>query len=291
MALFGNVVRFGYAPFQLLVVNGVALAAIASGAGMGSLALLLAAAIATSFAAERAVPWIPEWNESRGDGARDAAHALVNETLNAASVAALPALSALGLGLGRWPDALPFVIQVAFSIVALDLGVTAAHHASHRIGWLWRFHAVHHSVERMYGFNGLMKHPVHQSIEMAAGTLPLLLLGMPVEVGLALAFCTAIQLLVQHSNVDIRLGPFRGWVAAAEIHRLHHRRGAVGDVNFGLFTTLGDRLFGTFEEQREEFRLSSAELGVEDELDYPTAYMAQLVRPFERNRPGKEMSA
>lgn len=115
----------------------------------------------------------------------------------------------------------------------------------------------------MYGFNGLIKHPVHQSIEMAAGTMPLVLLGLPVEVGTALAFCTAIQLLVQHSNVDFRLGPLRMWLAAAEIHRLHHRKEpALGDVNFGLFTTIWDRLLGTLHDRAEGVRLSSSDVGI-----------------------------
>ena len=37
------------------------------------------------------------------------------------------------------------------------------------------------------GLNGLMKHPLHQTLEMTAGVTPLLLLGMPVNVASALA--------------------------------------------------------------------------------------------------------
>lgn len=38
-----------------------------------------------------------------------------------------------------------------------DLGITLTHYASHKIGVPWRFHAVHHSVTRCYGRNGLTK--------------------------------------------------------------------------------------------------------------------------------------
>ncbi len=31
------------------------------------------------------------------------------------------------------------------------------------------FHVVRHSVVRMYGFNGFMKHPIHQTIETIGG--------------------------------------------------------------------------------------------------------------------------
>ncbi len=62
-------------------------------------------------------------------------------------------------------------------------------------------------MERLYGFNGLMKHPMHQSVEALAGLAPLLLVGMPVDVVVLLAFAIGIQLLLQHSNVDMRIGP------------------------------------------------------------------------------------
>ncbi len=281
MRLLRSAMRFGYVPSQLLLINGLALHAIATGASAFWLAALLAAAIALSFGAERIAPYTADWNRSHGDAARDVVHAVVNEFSNFASLAAIPLLAGAGLGLGVWPRSWPFTLQVLAAILVLDLGITGCHYASHRLPWLWRFHAVHHSAERMYGFNGLMKHPVHQSIEMVAGTAPLIALGMPLEVGTALAFCTAVQLLLQHANVDFRLGPLRGWLAAAEIHRLHHRRdAALGGVNFGLFTTLGDRLLGTLCDVPPGLRLRSVDIGIAAEPDYPRGYLAQLRRPF-----------
>lgn len=275
------VIRVGYVPFQVVGVNGLALMAIAWGAGVLALLPLFAVSVASSFLAERFLPYSLAWNDSKGDVGRDALHAIVNETLSIASVSSIPALASLGFGFAVWPHHWPFLVQILAALAVLDFGVTLAHYASHRLRWLWRFHAVHHSVKRMYGFNGLMKHPVHQSIEMAAGTLPLVLVGLPLEIGMALAFCTATQLLVQHSNVDFRLGPLRTWLAAAEIHRLHHRKDpTLGDVNFGLFTTIWDRLLGTLCDRPEGVRLSSSDLGIGAEPDYPSAYLAQLVRPF-----------
>lgn len=67
---------------------------------------------------------------------------------------------------------------------------------------LWRFHAVHHSVKRFYGSNGRMKHPIHPAIEMVVGAAPLVVVVLPPRVATAVALCTAIQLLLQHSNVD-----------------------------------------------------------------------------------------
>ena len=167
------------------------------------------------------------------------------------------------------------------TILIADFGITMAHYASHKIEALWRLHAVHHSVARMYGFNGLMKHPLHQAIELTAGTTPLLLMGMPLEIGALLGFAAAIQLLLQHSNTDMRVGPLIYLWAVAPGHRHHHLAHKVkGDVNFGLFTMLWDHLLGTFVKDRPQPR--DGELGVAGRPDYPVGYSAQLVEPFRR---------
>lgn len=276
--------RYGYCPAMLLGVNGLAIWIVATGRPRGWLALLLLAAIGLSFAAERVLPYVDDWNRSHGDGRRDTLHALVNEVANFSTLALLPVLtSSLSLG-GAWPTAWPFAVQVLFAIVVLDAGIALAHYASHRVDLLWRFHAVHHSVKRMYGFNGLMKHPVHQTIEIAGGTAPLVLLGLPPSVALALVFCVAIQLLLQHSNVDYRVGPLRAVLAVNEIHRFHHQKDPeLGDVNFGLFTTLVDHLLGTYYYEARDERFTSEALGIGARPDYPEQYGAQLIEPFRRS--------
>ena len=129
----------------------------------------------------------------------------------------------------------------------------------------------------------LMKHPIHQAIETSAGTLPLLVLGLPSQVALALVFAVAIQLLLQHSNVDCTVGPLRRLLATNEVHRFHHQKWPdLGDVNFGLFTTLWDRLLGTFHNEARG-RFESHELGIGEEPDYPTRYLPQLLAPFRRS--------
>ena len=136
----------------------------------------------------------------------------------------------------------------------------------------------------MYGLNGLMKHPLHQGVEAIAGTAPLLLMGIPVEVALLLAFTIVIQLMLQHSNVDIKVGPLSRVLALAPVHRFHHQKGAgIGDVNFGLFTTLWDRfLLGTAVYDPER-KFSSGDFGIADHPGYPREYLQQLGEPFRSN--------
>jgi sterol desaturase/sphingolipid hydroxylase (fatty acid hydroxylase superfamily) len=279
-SILKSLLRFGYAPFLLVAVNGTALALVASGAPVGLLLALLGATIAFSFASERLLPAVEDWNRDHGDSVRDWVHAFVNEAANASSLAMLPWLTGFAPGAVAWPGHWPFALQVLGAVLVLDAGITAAHFLSHRVLALWRFHAVHHSVRRMYGLNGLMKHPVHQAVEMTAGAAPLVLLGMPFEVATMAAFCTAVQLLLQHSNVDYRLGPFERWIAGNRVHRFHHvREEGAGDVNFGLFTTLGDRLLGTFVfDPTRTFR--SGDVGLAGRDDYPVDWPAQMLEPW-----------
>ena len=237
-------------------------------------------ALAVSFLTEWALPYEVFWNHSAGDRARDIVHGLVNETLNAVGLLALPGLVALLAFDGVWPRGWPLWLQLALAIFVADAGISLMHYASHRVRWLWRLHAVHHSVQRLYGFNGLMKHPLHQLLEASAGLLPLLLLGISHDVAALLAFAIAIQLLLQHSNVDMQLGPLRRVFAWAPVHRFHHMKyGRAGDVNFGLFFTLWDWLLGTGFYTRD-YEIRQGDLGIGSRPDFPQGYVAQLLDPF-----------
>ena len=280
MHILRDLIRVAYVPFMLAVFLGAAVLVVSDGYGYIMLLALLLLAIGCSFLAEQLAPYDRDWNNNHTDRGRDLAHAIVNETSSALSVAALPVIVAFLPDFGAWPTAWPLWGQLVLAIIIADCGITLVHYASHIYPTLWRFHAVHHSVKRMYGFNGLMKHPLHQAIETLGGTFPLILLGIPLEIAALLAFAIAIQLLLQHSNVDVKIGPLRHVLALSPLHRFHHIKWPIeGDVNFGLFTTIWDRMLGTaiFDAGR---RFTSDDLGIGKQPDYPVAYLGQMVQPF-----------
>jgi sterol desaturase/sphingolipid hydroxylase (fatty acid hydroxylase superfamily) len=278
--MLSSIVRYGYVPMMMLGIGGAAVALARAPWAELWMAALILIAILLSFVAERLIPYAVEWNEPLDDAGRDLAHAFVNETSFLLVVLVIPAMSVLS-PFHQWrPSAWPFVLQVLFAVVVADMGITLVHMASHKVGWLWRLHAVHHSIKRFYGFNGLMKHPVHGGIELAAGTVPLLVLGLPMSVAQALAVCVAVQLLLQHSNADYRVGRLRYLLALNEGHRFHHLKWAgVGDVNFGLFTLVWDHALRTFAFDQER-RFRSDDLGMAAKPNYPVQYLAQLAEPF-----------
>lgn len=277
-----TLLKITYAPAMLLGFNGAALAIVGSDLSRLWLAPLLLAAIATSFLVERLIPYDPVWSRDAGDTGRDVAHAVVNEVSAYLAAAMIPLLALIAPDTGLWPTEWPLWGQLMLAILVADFGITLCHYFSHRYEWLWRFHAVHHSVKRLYGFNGLMKHPVHQAIETLAGTAPLVLIGIPFEIGLALGLAVALQVLLQHSNTDMRIGPLRYLLALAPVHRFHHQKSAgLGDVNFGLFTNIWDHLLGTaaFDPAK---RFASGDLGIAAEPDFPVSYLGQLAAPFRK---------
>jgi len=281
MSAIKSLLRYGSFPLFAFGINGLFIGLIANQVPYRELLLVLLGAIALMFTVERVIPYQVDWNHPQHDALRDLLHALVNTAFNHLGVLLLPLLASLALFKGLWPQAWPFWLQVLAAILVVDLGISAAHHASHKWNWLWRFHAVHHSVRRLYGFNGLMKHPLHQTVETVSGVLPLLLLGIPSQVALAVVFCVAVQLLLQHSNADYRSGPLKFFFANAEVHRFHHvNRPGEGDVNFGLFTTLWDRLAGTYRYAPGLAPRTSGEVGIGGDEAYPRGYVAQLLQPF-----------
>lgn len=276
-------VRLVYLPLFLIVGNGIAILIVQNGYTKLWLFGLIAAFIGLAFLLERWVPYDASFNRSRGDANRDLIHMIVNESLSVAGVMSIPLLAHLNPIPPTWPTDLPIWLQLLLALIIADVGITLAHFASHRLDSLWRLHAVHHSVKRMYGFNGLMKHPIHQGIETAAGTTPLLLMGAPVEIMMLLVVAVVLQLLLQHSNVAYFTGPLKYVLAINVVHRFHHLNNAEeGDVNFGLFTSLTDRFLGTafFDKDRV---IGSDDLGVEGRADYPVKYWDQMIEPFRGN--------
>jgi sterol desaturase/sphingolipid hydroxylase (fatty acid hydroxylase superfamily) len=283
MSLLYAFARYGYVPFMLIGLNGLALHLASSGVRFWIVGMLTLIAIASAFLAEHVLPYEQAWNKSQGDAGKDAAHSLVYELSGA--ILLLPLIASVVPWNGFWPRQWPLWSQLLGAIVVADIAMTSIHYVSHRVDWLWRLHSVHHGVGRLYGFNGLVRHPLHQQIDLAIGTLPLVLAGMPVDVAVLLGFAITVQLIVQHSNVDYRLGPFEHLLAIGPVHRLHHVNWAgEGDVNFGLFFTIWDRVLGTYR-PATECTPRVGDIGVQDQPCYPQRYLDQLALPFMSKGP------
>jgi sterol desaturase/sphingolipid hydroxylase (fatty acid hydroxylase superfamily) len=136
--------------------------------------------------------------------------------------------------------------QVAVILVLTDLTNYVAHRGLHQVGFLWSFHAVHHSSERLDWLATSRGHPLDLAFNIFAISLPSFALD---RVDLAPWLVTFFFLypFVCHANARIRIPRLIGAVLVTpEFHHWHHAAEArAHDRNFGSFLSVWDRLFGT----------------------------------------------
>ncbi|WP_245520682.1 MULTISPECIES: sterol desaturase family protein [unclassified Mesorhizobium] len=167
-------------------------------------------------------------------------------------------------------------MQVLEIIVLTDLGVYAAHRTFHAVPILWRFHAIHHSVEEMDCLAAFHVHPVDQIVTKATALLPVFLLGFSGE---AIALYSVIYMghtMLVHSNTKIGFGPLTWLIAGPQFHHWHHAgERAAYDRNFAGQLALIDLVFGTY---RVPTASMPAKYGVDDPI--PSNIFGQIGYPL-----------
>ncbi|HEV8003177.1 MAG TPA: sterol desaturase family protein [Planctomycetaceae bacterium] len=162
----------------------------------------------------------------------------------------------------------------AIEVVTLsDLCVYWGHRLQHRVSWLWRFHAIHHSAEHLDWLAAHREHPIDTVYTLTLINLPAFLLGFPLETLAGLIAFRGVWAIYIHSNVRLPIGPLRVLVGAPELHHWHHDR----DRDFGNYANISplmDVFFGTYHCPDHE----PDRFGIVEEM--PKGYLAQLAHPF-----------
>jgi sterol desaturase/sphingolipid hydroxylase (fatty acid hydroxylase superfamily) len=233
---------------------------------------------------ELVLPYRKEWLPNRGEVKTELVFMILVQVL-------LPyLLSVLGVSwlvdfvtnnkwnlLALWPHHYTVWIQMLIMIFIADFFRYWLHRAAHTWIPFWRFHAVHHSVQKLYWINVGRFHPVDKSLQFLCDALPFILLGVSKEV-LTLYFVVySIKGFFQHSNVDVKLGWFNYIISGPELHRWHHsKKISESNTNYGNNIIIWDILFGTFflPKNREV-----SELGLLNR-NYPMSFFKQMIAPF-----------
>ncbi len=274
-----RLVRFGAYPLTIaLVMAGVAWSG-QQNYPLAWLAVLSASGLAAVAFFERLSPFDRRWQSADRDFPADVAHAIVNLlVMHGAILGFVVMRGQLGWSGLWWPSDWPFLAQVFLAGLPLDLSLYAVHRLSHRYGFLWRMHSIHHSSRRLYWLNGERRHPLHAALMAGPGLLALGILGAPAAVVGGWFVILAVHLAFQHANLDYRVGALRNLVGVAEVHRWHHReRFEDAQVNFGEFWLVWDHLFGTFHRPTPPL----GPVGIQGD-PVPVSYTAQLAFPFRR---------
>ncbi|HEU5420124.1 MAG TPA: sterol desaturase family protein [Streptosporangiaceae bacterium] len=138
-----------------------------------------------------------------------------------------------------WPAWLLFPL----TIVAMDAANWLAHYADHRLGALWRFHALHHSQEELSVFTSFRAHPLMHTTGFLLATIPVVVLmpGRPIApVLITIYICIGT---LQHANLRWTFGPAGKVIVSPAYHRFHHAPDVQGD-NLGVVLTVWDVLAG-----------------------------------------------
>lgn len=173
-------------------------------------------------------------------------------------------------------QSLPLMVQVVILVICADFVLYWSHRTFHEKPRLWKFHAVHHSVENMDWLAGSRNHIVQTIVDRSLAMLPLYLLGPDkAALDIYVAFA-AVQAVLVHSNVAIPFGPLKYIIATPQYHHWHHSSDQPAiDTNYSVHTPLFDRLFGTYHMPTEHWPES---YGTTKPL--PRTFIGQLMYPF-----------
>lgn len=144
-------------------------------------------------------------------------------------------------------------------LIFQDLAFYFLHLVDHICRVFWAVHVTHHSSEEFnltVGFRSSVFQPVYRFIWF----IPLALAGYkPVDIMFMYAATQIYGILIHTQNVG-KLGFLEWFLATPSHHRVHHGSNPQYlDKNMGMIFIIWDRIFGTFEEEKEPVRYGLTE--------------------------------
>jgi sterol desaturase/sphingolipid hydroxylase (fatty acid hydroxylase superfamily) len=145
--------------------------------------------------------------------------------------------------LQRLPAAWRYVIW----LVGGDFFMYWIHRWQHSNRFLWAFHSVHHSQERMTFATTVRFHPVDFFVLTSLAFLPMMPLGQQfIQIWLPIYVAMELLIDIQHSELPWKYGPFYRLVVSPTFHAFHHSTNPEHhNQHFGRFFSIWDYLFGT----------------------------------------------
>jgi sterol desaturase/sphingolipid hydroxylase (fatty acid hydroxylase superfamily) len=150
-------------------------------------------------------------------------------------------------GLRSWVGSQPVVLQFLEIMFLTDFVQYWVHRAFHRVGFLWKFHAVHHSAQVLDWLAGSRMHFVEIVCLRGCTVIPMYILGFAPPALYAYLFFVYLFSTLVHSNMRLNFGFVTQWFVTPRFHHWHHgiEKEAI-DVNFAVHFPILDRIFGTY---------------------------------------------
>ena len=146
----------------------------------------------------------------------------------------------------------PFTWIMAFLLY--DLSYYWMHRMHHEIKILWATHSVHHHGED-YNLATALRQTSTGWLWKWIFYMPMILLGVPVEVFIAVAGVNLVYQFWVHTEHIGHLGFLEKIFITPMNHRIHHAKNKEYiDANYGGVFIIWDRMFGTYTPQRSDLQ-------------------------------------
>lgn len=173
-------------------------------------------------------------------------------------------------------QAQPLWFQCVLLIILADFYYYWAHRLFHSVPVLWKFHAVHHSIEDLDWVAAHRTHPVDTAVTNSGALIIAVLLGFDAVAVVIFSLQFAWHSLLKHSNLKVSWGPLRWLYLTPTYHHWHHANSRDAyDKNFAGQFPLWDVLFGTAIMKEKE---APEAYGVDDPV--PLRFLGSLIYPF-----------
>jgi sterol desaturase/sphingolipid hydroxylase (fatty acid hydroxylase superfamily) len=230
---------------------------------------------------ERVMPHEKAWLASDGQLGPDIGHTLLSKASVQTLIVAPAAMGAASISdlspATWWPSEWPMALQVLLALACAECGFYVAHRLGHEWPLLWRFHAVHHSVTRLWLVNTGRFHFVDTLVKVLFGVAIALAIGAPKDIIVWVSAITGFIGFLTHANVEMRCGPLNYVFNTPDLHRWHHSMIVEeGNRNYGENLVFMDQLFGTY--FYPAGRRPPVEIGVRDPI--PATLGQQILYPF-----------
>ena len=180
---------------------------------------------------------------------------------------------------------IPFLPQLLLCVLVADMAQYWTHRAYHEVPFLWRFHAVHHSVKTMDWLAGSRQSMLELIATRVCVLAPLYILGFSEAVMNGYILIVGFQAVFNHANVHLPWGPLRYVLVTPDFHHWHHASDDEAiDKNYAAHYAFLDYLFGTAVKSKKTFPEQYGVVG-----DYmPDGFIKQQMFPFRRQRSTTE---
>ena len=149
---------------------------------------------------------------------------------------------------------LPLWLFWILTFVVIDLVFYIYHRMSHRIRFLWAIHLSHHSSEEM-NFAVSFRQAWFGPISKIPFFMVLPLLGFDPTIIAAAGVISTLWGIVGHTQIIGKLGVLEWIFNTPSHHRVHHGSNEQYiDKNYGNLLIIWDRMFGTFESEKEKVK-------------------------------------